>query len=64
MYFLKLHMHVLRTKFQNSCLIPPSRTAKRARKKPTLYRNIHSRTPVLESIFNKVGGLKALNFIK
>ena len=26
--------------------------------------NIHSKTPVLESLFNKVAGLKVCNFIK
>ena len=28
------------------------------------YRNIHRKTPVLKSLFNKVAGLKACNFIK
>ena len=28
------------------------------------FRNIHKKLPVLESIFNKVAGLKASNFIK
>ena len=28
------------------------------------FRNIHRKTPVLESLFNKVAGLKAYNFIK
>ena len=28
------------------------------------FRNIHRKTPVLESYFNKIAGLKACNFIK
>ena len=28
------------------------------------FRNIHRKTPVLESLFNKFAGLKASNFIK
>ena len=31
---------------------------------PWKFRNIHRKTPVLESLFNKVAGLKAYNFIK
>ena len=28
------------------------------------FHNIHKKLPVLESVFNKVAGLKAKNFIK
>ena len=29
-----------------------------------IFRSIHRKTPVLESLFNKVAGLKTRNFIK
>ena len=31
---------------------------------PKKFRNIHKKTPVLESLFNKVAGQKACHFIK
>ena len=74
-FYKRIFLHVILVRIIVPCSVPhalPTLTLVKSSRLQMLFqidvlekfRNIYSKTPVLESLFNKVGGLKACNFIK